>query len=161
MLLGHFRFPWLAILAAVFTPFIIPVESWSGIVSRRDLLSGISGTLALHGIAGEASAKDWISGKPEVPRSDPSDKKGSRKDPTFLRCLGNCVSDCQQLGSGKAAPKDRAQCLAECQDGCCTTYEQCVLGICYTTLYGGFFIRLFAFCVQVLSHAKSKSRMTI
>ena len=124
MLLHQLRLPWIAVLTTFATFLMTPIESWSGVVSRRDLLSGISVTLALHGIPREASAKDWISGKPEVPRSDPSDKKGSRKDPTFLRCLGNCVSDCQQLGSGKVAPKDRAECLAECQDGCCTTYEQ-------------------------------------
>lgn len=124
MLLQVSKLPWLAAIAAVAAAFISPGSSWSVVGSRRAFLSGASGALVLLEFSGEASAKVWLSGKPDVPRTDPNDKKGSRKDPSFLRCLGNCVSDCQQLGSGKAAPKDRAQCMAECQDGCCTTYEQ-------------------------------------
>ena len=122
MLLQVSKLPWLAAIAAVAAAFVSPIASWS-VVGRRAFLSGASGALVLLEFSGEAVAKVWLSGKPDVPRADPSDKKGSRKDPSFLRCLGNCVSDCQQLG-GKAVPKDRAQCMAECQDGCCTTYEQ-------------------------------------
>ena len=71
----------------------------------------------------EAEAKLWISGKSDINRKDLADKTGTKKDTKFLRCLSNCVSDCQKPTGGQ--PKDRDECLLECQEGCCTTYEQC------------------------------------
>jgi len=69
---------------------------------------------------------------PIVPGQKPRDKgdtKGTRKDPAFLRSVSACKSQCE-MGTGKdgyARPKE--DCLAECQDICCTTYEQCTFAI--------------------------------
>ena len=52
---------------------------------------------------------------------DPNDKKGTRKEGAFLRCLSNCKSDCQKPRDG-LAPLD---CNQDCQDQCCESYEQC------------------------------------
>lgn len=47
--------------------------------------------------------------------------KGTRKDPTFLRAVSQCKSECQL----KHPEYDPGDCLAKCQDITCTTYEQC------------------------------------
>lgn len=69
----------------------------------------------------------WLTGKaPKVPGQKPRDKNdvsGTRKDPNFLRSIADCKSKCESLGK----PKD--ECLSECQDICCTTYEQCTFAI--------------------------------
>ena len=63
----------------------------------------------------------YKSGKNPTP-VDPSDpKKGSKKDSTFLRCLSSCKQDCQKPGEGNA----KLDCVQDCQDQCCSTYEQC------------------------------------
>ena len=56
------------------------------------------------------------------------DTKGTKKDISFLRCPSNCVSDCTKIGTS-GIPKDRDECLIECQDECCSTYEQCTYTI--------------------------------
>ena len=52
-------------------------------------------------------------------KNDP--KLGSKKEPSFLRCVSNCKSDCQKPGEGLA----KNDCVADCQDQCCSSYEQC------------------------------------
>eukprot|EP01038_Epipyxis_sp_PR26KG_P010717 gene10717-14390_t len=52
----------------------------------------------------------------------PSDSKvGSKKDTTFLRCMSNCKSTCQRPNEGLA----KNDCVQDCQDQCCDSYEQC------------------------------------
>ena len=68
-----------------------------------------------------AAALIWKSGKNPTP-SDPNDpKKGTKKDSSFLRCLSGCKQDCQKPGEGAA----KLDCVQDCQDQCCSTYEQC------------------------------------
>lgn len=63
----------------------------------------------------------YKSGKNPMP-VDPNDpKKGSKKDTSFLRCLSSCKQDCQKPGEGMA----KLDCVQDCQDQCCSTYEQC------------------------------------
>ena len=63
----------------------------------------------------------WKSGKNPAP-VDPNDpKKGTKKDSSFLRCLSGCKQDCQKPGEGAA----KLDCVQDCQDQCCSTYEQC------------------------------------
>ncbi|CAM9325309.1 unnamed protein product, partial [Hapterophycus canaliculatus] len=72
---------------------------------------------------GEAVAKkEWISGKGAQPKGS-DDKTGTRKESKYLRCLSNCLADCQKPTYGPE--KDREECLQTCQDECCTSYEQC------------------------------------
>ena len=51
----------------------------------------------------------------------PSSKTDSKKDISFLRCMSNCKTSCQRPGEGLA----RVDCVQDCQDQCCTSYEQC------------------------------------
>ena len=67
----------------------------------------------------------YKSGKNPAP-VDPNDpKKGSKKDSTFLRCLSSCKQDCQKPGEGNA----KLDCVQDCQDQCCSTYEQCTFKV--------------------------------
>lgn len=45
----------------------------------------------------------------------------SKKDITFLRCMSNCKSVCQRPSEGRA----KLDCVQDCQDQCCNSYEQC------------------------------------
>lgn len=54
-----------------------------------------------------------------VNQNDP--KKGTKKEPSFLKCVSNCKSDCQKPGEGLA----KNDCVSDCQDQCCSSYEQC------------------------------------
>ena len=51
--------------------------------------------------------------------SDP--KAGTKKDVPFLRCVSNCKTDCQAPSAGLA----KNDCVQDCQDQCCNSYEQC------------------------------------
>lgn len=77
--------------------------------------------------AAEASNTIYISGKtPKVPGAKPKDKNdlsGTKKDPNFLRSIADCKSQCESKG------KTKEDCLSECQDICCMTYEQCTFNI--------------------------------
>ena len=55
--------------------------------------------------------------------SDSKDDKypGSKKDSTFLRALSSCKTRCQQPGEGLA----KNDCVQDCQDQTCMSYEQC------------------------------------
>jgi len=71
----------------------------------------------------------YKSGKtPFVEGSDKSQQQGNdmsgpggRKEISFLRCISNCKTKCQQPGEGLA----KNDCVQDCQDQCCTSYEQC------------------------------------
>uniref|UniRef100_A0A7S2H145 SREBP regulating gene protein n=1 Tax=Octactis speculum TaxID=3111310 RepID=A0A7S2H145_9STRA len=94
-----------------------------GGTTRRNAILVATQFLAIKPAISAEPSKLWISGKSEKPK-DSKDKTGTKKDTKFLRCLSNCVSDCQQLGAtGKMT--DRDTCYAQCQDDCCETYEQC------------------------------------
>lgn len=72
----------------------------------------------------------WMSGKaPIVPGQKPKDKNdvsGTRKDPNFLRSISDCKSQCE---NANGPMKTKEECLSECQDICCNTYEQCTFAI--------------------------------
>lgn len=75
----------------------------------------------------------WKTGKaPIVPGQKPKDKgdtKGTKKDPSFLRSVSDCRSKCENTPGPDGLAKSSNECLAECQDICCTTYEQCTFAI--------------------------------
>mmetsp|Transcript_12239 Transcript_12239/g.17947 ORF Transcript_12239/g.17947 Transcript_12239/m.17947 type:complete len:145 (-) Transcript_12239:2000-2434(-) len=81
---------------------------------------------------GSKSSTIWLTGKaPKVPDEKPKDKsdtKGTKRDPSFLRSISDCKSQCEQSRYGNMA-KTKEECLEECQDICCTTYEQCTFAI--------------------------------
>jgi hypothetical protein len=59
------------------------------------------------------------------------DLSGTRKDPNFLRSISDCKNQCENLQgpSGYGNVKSKEECLSDCQDICCTTYEQCSFAI--------------------------------
>lgn len=73
----------------------------------------------------------YISGKtpviPGVENKKTDNTKGTRKEPDFLRSIAECRSQCQTAGDGLA--KSKEDCLSDCQDICCKTYEQCTFAI--------------------------------
>lgn len=75
----------------------------------------------------------YISGKaPVVPGQDkkkPGDTKGTRKDPDFLRSISDCKNGCQTSRDSDGLARTKEDCLSECQDVCCKTYEQCTFSI--------------------------------
>ena len=78
----------------------------------------------------------WMTGKmPKIPGQKPKDKSdvtGTRKDPNFLRSLSDCKNQCENMtgaSSNAGYAKGKEECLSECQDICCTTYQQCTFPI--------------------------------
>ena len=75
-----------------------------------------------------ATATKYISGKsPQVPgETNKPDKstKGTRKDPDFLRSIADCKNECQSTPGPDGLARSKEDCLSECQDICCKTYEQ-------------------------------------
>jgi hypothetical protein len=75
----------------------------------------------------------WMTGKmPQVPGQKPRDKNdltGTRKDPSFLRSLADCKNQCENTASTGGYSKTKDECLSECQDICCTSYQQCTFAI--------------------------------
>ncbi|KAL7471494.1 hypothetical protein ACHAXS_011782 [Conticribra weissflogii] len=75
----------------------------------------------------------WKTGRaPEIPGQKPKDKgdvKGTKKDPSFLRSVADCKNKCENSYGPDGRGKTSAECLSECQDICCTTYEQCTFAI--------------------------------
>lgn len=104
--------------------------------SRRIFLSAAAMQICLLGATSPAAAAAadggattfYKSGKaPIVPGQKPKDKsdtKGTRKDPDFLRSVADCRSQCQSTNGPDGLAKAKEDCLSECQDICCTTYEQ-------------------------------------
>lgn len=58
-------------------------------------------------------------GKPSDAKDDKS--VGGKKETSFLRALSNCKTRCQQPGEGLA----KGDCVQDCQDQTCNSYEQC------------------------------------
>lgn len=83
--------------------------------------------------AAEKEPTIYKSGKaPIVPGQKPKDKNdvaGTRKDPNFLRSVSACKSQCEQTNGPDGYARSKEECLSDCQDICCTTYEQCTFGI--------------------------------
>lgn len=75
----------------------------------------------------------YLSGKPpKIPGQKPKDKNdttGTRKDPNFLRSISTCKSQCENGTGSDGYARSKEDCLSECQDICCTTYEQCTFAI--------------------------------
>mgnify|MGYP001205730175 CR=1 FL=1 len=66
----------------------------------------------------------YKSGKnPRGPPVNKDDKTGTKKDRKFLKCISNCKGDCESPTGGLAT--NRVDCVQDCQDQCCETYEQC------------------------------------
>lgn len=55
--------------------------------------------------------------------------KGTRRDPDFLRSISDCRSQCQSAPGPDGLANTKEDCLSECQDICCKTYEQCTFNI--------------------------------
>lgn len=71
----------------------------------------------------ESSVSIYRSGKnPDaLSNSNKDSKVGTKKDINFLRCMSNCKSKCQLPGEGLV----KTDCVQDCQDQCCDSYEQC------------------------------------
>lgn len=83
--------------------------------------------------AGAAEDIVWKTGRtPQIPGQKPKDKgdtKGTKKDPGFLRSISDCKSKCENSYGPDGLARTSTECLSECQDICCTTYEQCTFAI--------------------------------
>ncbi|CEL93616.1 unnamed protein product [Vitrella brassicaformis CCMP3155] len=110
-------------------------------VSRRDapllpLISAIAAASWQLAVSISASAAEggegekrlWISGKSTEPKKDPKAREGTKRDPKFLKCLSQCLSECKKPGS-YGYSKSEDECLEDCRDECCFTYEQCSYAI--------------------------------
>lgn len=75
----------------------------------------------------------WQTGKqPKVPGQKPKDKNdtsGTRKDGNFLRSISDCKSQCENSTGPDGLSRSKEECLSDCQDICCKTYEQCSFAI--------------------------------
>ena len=110
-------------------------------ISRRDLLLASAGIFlgipTASPIIQPANAEEertiWLTGKaPKVPGQKPKDKgdySGTKKDPSFLRSLSDCKSQCENTPGPDGLARSKEDCLSDCQDICCTTYEQCTFAI--------------------------------
>jgi len=114
-------------------------EAFRKIISSSFLVIGGAG-MTLYptqdDIAIAAEEKEsiiWKSGKsPQIPGKKPKDKNdtsGTRKDSDFLRAISNCKSQCEQSVGPDGYARSKEECLSDCQDICCKTYEQCTFGI--------------------------------
>jgi len=56
---------------------------------------------------------------------DPS-IKGTKADPEFQVCLGNCMYECTKAKGSEQ--KSRAECLPECKKSCATDKRQLLKG---------------------------------
>lgn len=107
--------------------------------SRRESLNQLAFAFGIGSIlqvipqqAMAAADKDdstiYKSGKtPKVPGEKPKDKNdtnGTRKDGSFLRSISSCKSQCEQTTDKDGFARSKEECLSDCQDICCTTYEQ-------------------------------------
>jgi hypothetical protein len=72
-------------------------------------------------LAADAKVLIYKSGKSPTPPNQSDPKKGTKKDSTFLRCISDCKTRCQRPGEGLA----KNDCVQDCQDQCCASYEQC------------------------------------
>lgn len=89
--------------------------------SLQSSLPTLALVLPAHAKDVPATATIWKSGKNPRPVNPSDPKVGSKKDSSFLKCLSSCKQDCQKPSAGLA----KGDCVQDCQDQCCTTYEQC------------------------------------
>ncbi|CAN0159085.1 unnamed protein product [Pylaiella littoralis] len=101
---------------------LVPAAAGAVAIGTGGSLSFPGEARAAKGGAATEADKEWISGKGAQPKGS-DDKTGTRKESKYLRCLSNCLADCQKPTYGPE--KDREECLQICQDECCTSYEQC------------------------------------
>lgn len=111
------------------------------VTSRRQTIATfgrilLAGTFASSSASAAEVAKPstiYLTGKfPIVPGEKPRDKtetKGTRKDPAFLRSISDCKSQCEQKLGSDGYARNKEDCLSECQDICCASYEQCTFNI--------------------------------
>ena len=105
--------------------------------ARRLVLSSLFSSVPLLLTATLVKAEEqktvYLSGKtPKVPgqkAKDKNDYTGTRKDPNFLRSIADCKNQCENRAGPDGFVKTKEDCLSECQDICCTTYEQCTFAI--------------------------------
>ncbi len=95
------------------------------------LLSLTSVAPSIAAVSNDSQRTIYITGKPPIlpgessqAKSNNSNTQGTRKDPNFLRSISDCKSQCELQGT-----KSKEECLSECQDICCKTYEQCTFAI--------------------------------
>ena len=87
------------------------------------LMLPITEVYATSTISSSGENMIYKSGKnPKGPNKD-GDKTGTKKDYKFLKCMSGCKADCQSPSGGLAT--QRNDCVQDCQDQCCETYEQC------------------------------------
>jgi hypothetical protein len=122
---------------------VVAVDEDAVLESRRRFLTAAAMQVCFLGAAppamaavaaaDEGSTTIYRSGKPPmVPgqkAKDKNDTKGTRKDPDFLRSISDCKSQCTSTNGPDGFAKAKEDCLSECQDICCTTYEQCTFNI--------------------------------
>jgi hypothetical protein len=113
-----------ALLSAVVAARTLPARTTAA-PTRRSYLAGFLAPAALSLVVSPApshAAREWVSGR-SVPKPKDGDLTGTKKDPRYLRCLNNCLPSC--IGGPSGVQKEKSDCLQECQDECCQTYEQC------------------------------------
>jgi hypothetical protein len=98
-------------------------------ICRRQLLGAALGGAAFLRPRSASAETRWISGRPDPLRPTNIKEKpdGTKKDNRYLSCLNDCVPRCQ--GPPGSPAKERSDCLLECQQECCSTYEQCTYTI--------------------------------
>lgn len=108
--------------------------------SRRSFFAAVTMQVGLMGAVSNAMAAS-ATGEPTVYRSgkepivagqkpkDMNDAKGTRKDPDFLRSIADCKNQCLNTPASDGLSRAKEDCLSECQDICCSTYEQCTFNI--------------------------------
>jgi hypothetical protein len=72
-------------------------------------------------IAADISSSTILYKSGKSPEGLPIKKSDSKKDITFLRCISDCKTKCQLPGQGIG----KVDCIQDCQDQCCNSYEQC------------------------------------
>ncbi|KAJ1624362.1 hypothetical protein T492DRAFT_844789 [Pavlovales sp. CCMP2436] len=94
------------------------------VTSRRGLAARVLAPAALL-VAGPATSRatEWLSGRTPGGKPKDGDPTGTKKDSRYLRCLSNCLPSC--IGGPSGVQRERSDCLQQCQDECCQSYEQC------------------------------------
>mmetsp|Transcript_55635 Transcript_55635/g.65016 ORF Transcript_55635/g.65016 Transcript_55635/m.65016 type:complete len:178 (+) Transcript_55635:53-586(+) len=119
-------------------------NSESNCKGRRAALSKFAGLLGfgivntwcplpVHAAESNDKSTRYLTGKaPKVPgekEKDKSDTKGTKRDPSFLRSISDCKGKCESTNGPDGLARSKEDCLSDCQDICCTTYEQCTFAI--------------------------------
>jgi hypothetical protein len=126
-----------------FAPLVTPSRSTTELhASRRaafaELAIGFAAAattllVASPAVAADGGSTTWLTGKaPKVPGEKPKDKsetKDTRRDPSFLRSISDCKSQCEQTPGPDGLARAKEECLQDCQDICCKSYEQCTFAI--------------------------------